>query len=189
MVSTIISLSLLLSLHSAAAHPGIYGLQARASNLPSVISANGSTSNSSIPSNALIANVPYATICPASSLPGGALTNDTAISPAANDSANAAVEAHESAGAVSCSTLTTDSATCNTVLTGMGQLPISVTDCDEWVTFSSDVGCAAAATATATAADDVTYYLAPWQTIAAGAVPTRVRVENCQGAPPEQNCA
>lgn len=188
MLSTIITPFIFLS-SLCGAHPGVLANQARALPDSSLIISNATATNSSIPSQALIVSaLPYATICPISTVPGAALTNETAISPAADDSANAAVEAHESVGAVSCRTLTTTTEVCSTVLTGMGQLPISVTACDEWVVFSTDTGSGAAATPAAAAAGDTTYYLAPWQTILAGAVPSQVRVENCQGTLPEQNC-
>lgn len=80
---------------------------------------------------------------------------------------------------------------CSTVLPLGGQLPISVTDCEQWVTFSSSPACGGAAMALATgAAETAAYFLAPWYEIASGAVPATVQVQTCSGFGPSMssNC-
>lgn len=89
-----------------------------------------------------------------------------------------------------CSTLYTrkSSAICSTALSGLGSLPISVTDCGQSVTFSTSTGAQRVPT-TAISSDPVeqgkpfgerlAYFVAPWYDIAHGQVPERVLVENC----------
>ena len=73
-------------------------------------------------------------------------------------------------------------AICSTVLSIGGQVPISVTDCGEWVTFSSSPDCGAAGTPAP--AEAMVYFLAPWYEIASGAVPAKVQVQTCSTAVP-----
>ncbi|EXJ64333.1 hypothetical protein A1O7_00669 [Cladophialophora yegresii CBS 114405] len=82
---------------------------------------------------------------------------------------------------------------CSTTIKPPGMIAVSVTDCDQWVTFSSQrldaCGTEAAPTAVPTsvaAADDaggpprpVAYYLAHWYDLVQGAIPNHVQVQNC----------
>jgi hypothetical protein len=94
-----------------------------------------------------------------------------------------------------CQTLFTPitTAICSTVLSIGGQLPIRVTDCGQWVTFSSSPVCdgpgGAATTALASSSESVAYFLAPWYEIASGAVPAEVQVQTCSSASETSNCA
>jgi hypothetical protein len=93
-----------------------------------------------------------------------------------------------------CQTLFTPMTTaiCSTVLSIGGQLPIKVTDCGQWVTFSSSPVCGglggAAPTAPSGSAEAVAYFLAPWYEIASGAVPAQVQVQSCSSASGTSNC-
>jgi hypothetical protein len=81
-----------------------------------------------------------------------------------------------------CQTLYTPvtTAICSTILPMGGQLPISVTDCGQWVTFSASPVCGGAAMAAPTGAVEMmAYFLAPWYEIASGAVPAIVQVQTC----------
>lgn len=89
-----------------------------------------------------------------------------------------------------CSTLytQTSSAICSTVLSGLGSLPISVTDCQQCVTFSTSTGNGPVPTAAMTNGaieqgqprrEGVAYFIAPWYDIANGQVPSSVLVQNC----------
>lgn len=69
----------------------------------------------------------------------------------------------------------------------MGQLPVTVTGCGDWVAFSTEGGCAAAAATSVSlsAPTDMrlqTYYLAAWRDVAAGGVPRDVRAKVCRCA-------
>jgi hypothetical protein len=83
-----------------------------------------------------------------------------------------------------CQTLFTSitTAICSTVLSIGGQVPISVTDCGEWVTFSSSPDCGVAGVTAS--AGTTAYFLAPWYEIASGAVPVEVQVQACSTALP-----
>lgn len=92
-----------------------------------------------------------------------------------------------------CQTLFTPTTTaiCSTVLPIGGQLPISVTDCGQWVTFSSSPVCGGATVAAPSGAAETTaYFLAPWYEIALGAVPATVQVQTCSafGHSTSSNC-
>lgn len=189
MLTLIFSLSILFcSLCSA--HPGANFINARVVPVldiraPSPEGNGTSTTNASMPSTALIGTaIPYATICPAGLTP----LNGSATAQATGNAENLTATATETVGPDDCTTLLlpTTAAICNTVLTGMGQAPIPVTDCEQWVTFSSDVGCGSPTAATTPV--ETTYFLAPWQTIAAGMFPVEVSVEACQGVLPQQTC-
>jgi hypothetical protein len=138
--------------------------------------------------------IPYATICanpvPSnSSSPLGTGTGAsifTSTSPASSTAISTSAPSGPllTIGPNSCTTLFTPAATaiCSTVLRGMGQPPINVTDCNQWVTFSTERGggcAAAAATSVSAATESQTYYLAAWQNIAAGGVPGDVVAKIC----------
>ena len=75
----------------------------------------------------------------------------------------------------------TTTAVCSTVVSMGGQVPISVTDCGQWVTFSSSPACGPAATSApnSTVGEAMAYFLAPWYDIASGLVPAQVQVQTC----------
>jgi hypothetical protein len=92
-----------------------------------------------------------------------------------------------------CQTLFTPTTTaiCSTVLPIGGQVPISVTDCGQWVTFSSSPVCGGATVAAPSGTAETTaYFLAPWYEIALGAVPATVQVQTCSafGHSTSSNC-
>ncbi|KIW73232.1 hypothetical protein PV04_01366 [Phialophora macrospora] len=74
---------------------------------------------------------------------------------------------------------------CATIIKPAGMIPVPVTDCDQWITFSSQKldGCstdAAPSSPSAAAADGpMAYYLAHWYDLAQGAIPDHVRVQDC----------
>lgn len=131
--------------------------------------------------------IPLATFCvgPAryfSSISGGPFTNGSPN-----------VTAYDS-GTGSCSTAysTTTKTICATTLTGLAS-KITVSECDQEITFSSEAGftlvtpsptsasanAAALITPCATVRRLHTYYLAPWQSITAGTPPADVDVKIC----------
>lgn len=131
--------------------------------------------------------IPLATFCvgPAlyfSSISGGPFTNGSLN-----------VTAYES-GTVSCSTAysTTTKTICATTLTGLAN-KITVSECDQEVTLSSEVGFALVTPSLTPASSNAaalitpcptvrrlnTYYLAPWQSITAGTPPSDVDVKIC----------
>ena len=78
----------------------------------------------------------------------------------------------------------TTTAICSTVVSVGGQVPVSVTDCGQRVTFSSSPICGPVATAApnGTGGETMAYFLGPWYDIAAGAVPVEVEVRMCSSA-------
>lgn len=89
-----------------------------------------------------------------------------------------------------CSTLytRTSSAICSTVLSGLGSLPVSVTDCGQLITFSTSTGSQPGPTATipnhdaepgVLTGERLAYFVAPWYDITAGKVPSSVLVHDC----------
>jgi hypothetical protein len=79
-------------------------------------------------------------------------------------------------------------AICSTVLSMGGQLPISVTDCGQWVTFSSSPVCGGAGATPTGVGETMAYFLAPWYDIASGTVPAEVQVQTCSSANGTSNC-
>jgi hypothetical protein len=90
-----------------------------------------------------------------------------------------------------CSTLytRTSSAICATVLSGLGAIPVSVTDCGQSITFSTSTGFGPVPTAAiqndhpleqgAPIGERVAHFIAPWYDAVEGNVPTSVLVQNC----------
>jgi hypothetical protein len=88
-----------------------------------------------------------------------------------------------------CSTLytRTSSAVCSTVLTGLGAILVSITDCLQSITFSTSTGYEPLPTAATNKPPDIgeikgkqlTYFAAPWYEIANGRVPNSVLVKIC----------
>ncbi|OCT53788.1 hypothetical protein CLCR_09802 [Cladophialophora carrionii] len=94
---------------------------------------------------------------------------------------------------------------CSTTVKPAGMIAVSVTDCDQWITFSSQrldacsTEAAAAAAPTvpglgddAAAADGrppMAYYLAHWYDLVQGAIPNRVQVQNCLPGSTAWDCA
>jgi hypothetical protein len=106
------------------------------------------------------------------------------------DNASAPVPTFTAYDGRGCSTLytRTSSALCFTVLSGLGSLPVSVTDCGQLVTFSTSTGCKPGPTATiptpyaeqgARTGERLAYFVAPWYDITAGQVPSSVLVHDC----------
>jgi hypothetical protein len=93
----------------------------------------------------------------------------------------------------------TSSAICSTVLSGLGSIPISVTDCGQFITFSTSAGSEPAPTAAipnhhveqgALMGERLAYFVAPWYDITAGQVPSNVLAHNCGvGRTFEEVCA
>lgn len=137
--------------------------------------------------------IAIATICPAGSAASNGSFNsylsmiNTTSSSTTNAtsvdtiSATPTVETLTETGTDGCSTLYTPATTpyCHTTLSGMGQIPITVTECTQLVTFSTSSDCAAATASGIVMGDKRTYFLAPWQVIALGVVPSNVTVEDC----------
>lgn len=90
-----------------------------------------------------------------------------------------------------CSTLytRTSSAICSTVLSGLGSIPASVTDCEQSVTFSTSTGSVTPLTTATTKQStqqqgDATgarlaYFVAAWYDLIDGQVPSSVLVRDC----------
>lgn len=89
---------------------------------------------------------------------------------------------------------------CSTTLSPAGMIPVPVTDCDQWVTFSSqqrlDDSCstpapagpsASEATAPKVTPTPAKYYLAHWYDLAQNAVPNIVRMLDCPSTAPAVN--
>jgi hypothetical protein len=106
------------------------------------------------------------------------------------DDASAPIPTFTAYDSRGCSTLytRTSSAICSTVLSGLGSLPVSVTDCGQWITFSTSTGCKPGPTATIPnhyaeqrppTRERLAYFVAPWYDITAGQVPSSVLVHDC----------
>lgn len=128
------------------------------------------------------------------------IINDTTSSPSAAETARIVLD-HNGCQTVY-SALTTRH--CSTTIQPAGILPVPITDCDQWVTFSSDRFADACST-TASAAEDTSttipepepesesssttisgpaaFYAAHWYDFLHGPVPTLVRVEDFVPAP------
>jgi hypothetical protein len=139
----------------------------------------------------IITLIPYATVCRILPYPiPSAQSNTSLLLRTGTETfqptgySTSWTDALQTIGADGCSTLysPTATATCSTILQGMGQAPINVTGCSQWVTFSTERECAAVA-GTLSSAETAprTYYLAPWQAIAAGSVPSNVVAKVCDG--------
>lgn len=100
---------------------------------------------------------------------------------------------------VGCSTLytRTSSAICSTVLSGVGSIPVSVTDCGQSITFSTSTGFGSVPTAAGSnnftekeesSGERLSYFIAPWYDLADGQVPGTVLVRNCVQEMNEQAC-
>ena len=71
---------------------------------------------------------------------------------------------------------------CSTIIHPAGTLPVPITDCDQWITFSSqklDACSTAAASNSAAVAGPVAYYVAHWYDLIQGPIPNHVQVEDC----------
>lgn len=171
----------------AFAYPGHHARQLSASPIPTTANATVTILRTTEEAIAI------ATICPAGSAASNgsfnsifSTTNITSSS-AANAtivdtiSATPTVETLTETGIDGCSTLYTPATTpfCHTTLSGMGQIPITVTECTQLVTFSTSSDSAAATASGIIMGDKRTYFLAPWQVIALGVVPSNVTVEDC----------
>jgi hypothetical protein len=84
---------------------------------------------------------------------------------------------------------------CTTTVRPAGMIPVPVTDCDQWVTFSSQTldGCStdAAPSSPSFAAADcpMAYYLAHWYDLAQDTIPDNVRVQDCPLGSVGSDCA
>lgn len=105
--------------------------------------------------------------------------------------------AYEGSG---CSTLYTRKyfAICSTVLSGLGALPVSVTDCEQSVTFSTstwEVPVPTSATSYDIRAEvqptrrRLTYFIAPWYDIADGQLPSTVVALDCVQGVGDKACS
>ncbi|KKY21344.1 putative c6 transcription factor [Phaeomoniella chlamydospora] len=92
-----------------------------------------------------------------------------------------------------CSTLYTPVTTpvCQTTLSGMGQLPITVTACSQYVTFSTSTSTEIPVSTVSGSpmGANVAYFLADWRVIASGVVPNNVTVEDCVQGSGGQDCS
>ncbi|KAJ9609221.1 hypothetical protein H2200_006993 [Cladophialophora chaetospira] len=76
-------------------------------------------------------------------------------------------------------------AQCSTTIKPVGILPVPITDCEQWVTFSSQrlKACSASPTPDLSSAGVVDgpmeYYVAHWSDLLRGPIPTQVLVEDC----------
>lgn len=108
----------------------------------------------------------------------------SATLPAASNDSDTARIIMDSNG---CQTVFSASTTtwCSTTVSPAGILPVPVTDCDQWVTFSSQRLDACSTTASsspsgAAAADGpVAYFVAHWYDLIQGPIPHHVQVEDC----------
>lgn len=152
-----------------------------------------------------VVHIPVATICPAHTSISVSTLNNTSATPNSYNTTNQAFNATTRPpllanttsptptarlddpnarivlGDNGCQTLFSSTATavCNTMISVGGQLPISVTDCGQWVTFSSSPICGPTPTGRG---DATAYFLAPWLDIAGGAIPAEVQVRTCNGS-------
>ena len=177
----------------AFAFPGHHARQLSASPVPAVNATTLRTTEEAIP---------IATICPPGSpttdgsfnsyLPMINVTSSsTANTTIQTISATSTVETLTETGVDGCSTLYTPVTTpiCHTTLSGMGQIPITVTDCMQLVTFSTSSDCAAATASGIVMGDKRTFFLAPWRVIASGVVPSNVTVEDCLFGQGGEDCS
>lgn len=162
------------------------------------------SANSSVPVTTQII-IPVATICPANvtvspstsaglGLSSYVLTMNTestsVSSTATGNSTGTTVTETDTNG---CSTLYTPVTTpvCQTTLSGMGQLPITVTACSQYVTFSTSTSTEIPVSTVSGSpmGANVAYFLADWRVIASGVVPNNVTVEDCVQGSGGQDCS
>ena len=102
------------------------------------------------------------------------------LPPAQNDTASRSYSNSSTSAAPSCSTYYSATVTpiCHTTITPLGNSPITITDCEQIVTFSTDHGYTLFNNRTLVS--QTTKYLAPWDSVVTGIPQGVVQAEVCQ---------